>query len=107
MKAHVKSKREIEKALEMSEILRINKIWLYAIGENVRISKERLRSLYAAVCEVAGKLYEDPELWLRVDDYIFDSLGFEEGVFYREDYDEREKLSAEIHKANGKKWRCY
>lgn len=106
MKAHVKTKREIEKELELSEILRLNKLWLYVIGHTVRISKERLKNCYAEMCEYAGRVYEDPELWLNVDDYVLDELKLHD-VFQREDYDEREKLSAQIHKENGKKWRCY
>lgn len=105
MKAHIPTGREIEAKLTLEEILRINKIWLYVLSR-YRISIERQKNIYADVCEMAGKIYEDPELWLRVDDYIFDKMGFKE-AFDREDYDEREQVSEQIHKEHHKKWRKY
>ena len=106
MKAHIPSKAEIERKLTKEEILRINKIWLFAIGQMVRISTERERKLYEYVYDIAGELYEDPENWLRIDDFVIDNLGLE-GVFERENYDEREEVAKDLHKKNGKKWRQY
>lgn len=104
MKARIPTKREIEAELTLAEILRLNKIWLYTIGRCVRISKERLCDLYANVCQMAGDIYEDPELWLRVDEYILGELKLTEG-FEPEDYNEREYVAAQKHKEHGKKWR--
>lgn len=84
MKVHIPTRREIERKLEISEIHRINKLWLYTLGRCVRISKERLRDLYANVCQMAGDIYEDPE---------------------PEDYNEREWVAKQKHKENHKKWR--
>lgn len=106
MKARIPTKQEIEAKLTLEEILRINKIWLYTIGQCVRISKERLRDLYANVCKMAGDIYEDPELWLRVDDYILCELKLTEG-FEPEDYNEREWVAEQKHKEQHKKWRAY
>ena len=106
MKAHIPTKREIERKLEVSEINRINKLWLYTLGQFTDITHKKSRELYAAVCEVAGRVYEDPELWIRVDEYCSNKLKFGD-VFPAEDYDEREKVAAQIHKEHGKKWRKY
>lgn len=106
MKAHIPTGREIEAKLTLEEILRINKIWLYTVGQSVRISKERLRDLYANVCKMAGDIYEDPELWLRIDDYILGELKLTEG-FEPEDYNEREWVAEQKHKEQHKKWRAY
>lgn len=106
MKAHIPTGREIEAKLTLEEILRINKIWLYTVGQSVRISKERLRDLYANVCKMAGDIYEDPELWVRIDDYILGELKLTEG-FEPEDYNERELVAAQKHKEQHKKWRAY
>ena len=104
MKAHISTKQEIEAKLELDEILRLNKLWIYTIGRCVRISKERLRDLYANVCQMAGDIYEDPELWVRVDEYIFDQLELIE-AFEPEDYEEREWVAEQKHKEHHKKWR--
>ena len=106
MKAHIPTGREIEAKLTLEEILRINKIWLYTIGQCVRISKERLRDLYANVCKMAGDIYEDPELWVRIDDYILGELKLTD-AFGEEDYNERELVAAQKHKEQHKKWRAY
>lgn len=104
MKAHIPTKQEIEAKLELDEILRLNKLWIYTIGRCVRISKERLRDLYANVCQMAGDIYEDPELWIRVDEYILGELKLTEG-FEPEDYNEREWVAEQKHKEHHKKWR--
>ena len=105
MKCHITTAQEKGSKLTLGEILRVNKIWLYVLSR-YKISIERQKNIYADVCEMAGEIYEDPELWLRVDDYIFEKMGFKE-AFERENYDEREQVSEQIHKEHHKKWRKY
>lgn len=106
MKAHIPKKEEIEAKLTLAEILRLNKLWLYTIGQSVRISKQRLKDLYANACDIAGKIYEDPELRIRVDEYVLGELELTD-AFEPEDYDEREETARLKHKEHHKKWREY
>lgn len=106
MKARIKTDFEKISLLERSEIMRINKIWMMALHNRLRYTQNGICGVYGEVCEIAGKLYEDPEYWGQIDELLCDK--FELGdIVPMEDVDEREKLSAEIHKRYGKKWRRY
>lgn len=106
MKARVKTELEKMSLLERMEIARINKIWMVAIHNHCHYAGNGIANVYAEACKIAGELYEDPEYWQTVDELLCDKYGFEE-FLPREDIDEREKLSADLHKQHGKKWRKY
>lgn len=104
MKAHIPTKKEIELRLTLSEILRLNKLWVYVLARSTRITRERLHEICKDVYKLADDIYEDPELWLRVDELLLDKLKFTD-IFNPENYDEREEITRIKHKAQHKKWR--
>lgn len=106
MKARIPTQKEISSKLTLQEILRVNKIWIYTISRCIRISKERLCDLYANVCQFSGEVYEDPELWVEIDEHLLGKLDLGE-AFEPEDYDERERASKTQHKEDHKKWRMW
>ena len=105
MKAHVKSQQEKVSFLEKSEIMRINKIWMIALNQKFGFAAKRLAETYAEVCNISGRLYEDPEYWEIVDKILIDKQKLD--FLPEEDLEEREKTIADIHKLNGEKWRQY
>lgn len=105
MKARVKNMNDKITLLEKAEIMRINKVWMIALYNHLHFSGNGISNVYAEACKIAGELYEDPELWYRVDEKIKEWKLDE--FLPPENLDEREKVAAEIHKAHGKKWRQY
>lgn len=106
MKARIKTKYDYMSYLEMSEIARVNKIWMVALNQELGIGAERLLRVFEKVRSMSSDLYEDPERWMQVDDIVFNRFGFDDFLPH-EDLDEREEAMKEIHKLNGKKWRDF
>ena len=106
MKARVKTTLDKMSLLEKVEIARINKIWMIALHNSLGYTAKGIERIYAEACDIAGKLYEDPEYWQVIDDLLCGTYKFEE-FLPREDVDEREKICEELHKFHGKKWRQY
>lgn len=104
MKARIPTKHEIEAKLTLEEILRINKLWVYVVARSTRITRERLHEICKDVYKLADDIYEDPELWLRVDELLLDKLEFTD-IFTPENYSEREEVARLKHRENHKKWR--
>lgn len=106
MKARIKTKKEIGRQLQREEILRIFKLWLFSLNQIYGFGAKRLNRILSEVNAQAAEAYETPELWYYIDEIIIDKYQFGD-KFNREDLDEREDTSKQIHKENGRKWRCY
>lgn len=106
MKARIKSKREKFLELQKEEILRINKLWLFSINQCFDFEKDKLLEVYEELCKQSADAAERPELWYYVDNLLIDQFGMGD-IFTKEDLIERENTLKQIHKENGKKWRCY
>lgn len=104
LKARIPTIEDKASLLEHSEVMRINKLWMIALHNKLGYTANGILGVYAEVCKIAGELYEDPEYWGTVDELLCDKYRFGE-FLPREDVNEREKLAAEIHKAQHKKWR--
>lgn len=104
MKAHIKSRREKERELERSEILRCFKMFAFTLCQDFDFDEEKVKKAINLISEYSEELYHDPERWIQVDDYLYDN-GVK--IFERENIDERLSAAQDIHRENGRKWRQY
>lgn len=106
MKAKVKTEREKYVQLQKDEILRINKLWLFSLNQLYGFGQKRLFDIYQEICAQSKEVYENPEMWYYIDKTLIEKYGMS-GIFKAENIDEREEVSKEKHKENGRKWRKY
>ena len=106
MKARIKTAKEKADELSRAEVNRIFKLCCLCLNEQFRFGEKRMKKFCERVSQISGAVHENPEQWYYIDEYLLDNYHMDD-VFKREDLDERELATKQIHKENGKKWRVY
>lgn len=106
MKARIRTSETIQKELTHDEINRIFKLCCLCLNEQFGFGEKRLKKFCYRLSQMSVGVYEKPEQWYYIDEYLLDHYHMDD-VFKREDLEERELATKQIHKENGKKWRQY
>lgn len=106
MKARTRTSETIQKELTHDEINRIFKLCCLCLNEQFGFGEKRLKKFCYRLSQMSVEVYEKPEQWYYIDEYLLDHYHMDD-VFKREDLEERELATKQIHKENGKKWRQY
>ena len=89
MKAHIKSVEEKKVERLKKEIARTLKVACVVLAEDFDFGEKRLARFLNGMSEKSDWLLENPEQWIKVDDYLIDRMKLD-GEFLREDLEERE-----------------
>lgn len=106
MKARIRTSETIQKELTHDEINRIFKLCCLCLNEQFGFGEKRLKKFCYRLSQMSVEVYEKPEQWYYIDEYLLGHYHMDD-VFKREDLEERELATKQIHKENGKKWRQY
>lgn len=106
MKARIRTNKIIQKELSHDEINRIFKLCCLCLNEQFGFGENRMKKFCERVSQISGTVHENPEQWYYIDEYLLDRYNMAD-MFTRENIDERELVSYQIHKEEGKKWRVY
>lgn len=106
MKARIKTEKEKADELSRAEVNRIFKLCCLCLNENFGFGEKRMKDFCIGISKISAKIHENPEQWYYIDEYLLDHYHMDD-VFKREDLEERELATKQIHKENGKKWRDY
>lgn len=104
MKAHIETKEEKNIKALKKEIARMLKVACVVLAEDFDFGKQRLCKFLNGMSEKSDWLLENPEQWIKVDDYLIEKMKLD-GEFLREDLEERE-VSANYNRkmARNKRW---
>lgn len=105
LKAHIETPQEAEKKLQKSEIVRIFKIMAFVLCQDFGFGYSRVKKAIDLISQYSQELYQDPEKWIQVDDYLYNKKNVR--MFPKENIEERIEASRDIHKEAGQKWRQY
>lgn len=105
MKAHIKTVAEKNSEYINRVIMRTIKIACVVLAEEFDFGEVRLGRFLDGMTEKSDYLLENPEQWVRIDDYLIDKMKLGE-AFDRENLDERENSAQYNRKKmrNGKRF---
>lgn len=105
MKAHIKNVAEKNSEYVNRVIMRTIKIACTVLAEKFDWGEVRLGRFLDGMTEKSDYLLENPEQWVRMDDYLIDKLKLGD-MFDREELDERENSAQYNRKKmrNGKRF---
>ena len=89
MKAHIKTVAEKNSEYINRVIMRTIKIACIVLAEEFDFGEKRLCKFLSGMTKKGDYLLNNPEQWVRMDDYLIDKLKLGD-MFDREELDERE-----------------